>query len=69
MNDFAKRLKELRIENNLTQAEVSKRLGLTRNAFSNYESGIRQPSYETLKEICKFFNVSADYLLGLNDKE
>lgn len=67
MSDFAQKLKQLRIEKGLTQAEASKMLGLTRNAFTNYELGIRQPSYEILKNICKFFNVSADYLLGLED--
>ena len=61
------RLKELRIDKGLTLKEVSKKLGITRSALSNYEAGIRQPSFETLKNICEFFHVSADYLLDLED--
>lgn len=67
MDDFKTRLKELRLEHGYSQAEVSKALGLTRNAFTNYELGIREPSLTTLIAICKLFNVSSDYLLGLSD--
>ncbi len=67
MTDFAEKLKTLRLENGLSQKDVSFALGMTRNAFTNYETGIREPSLETLKKICRYFNVSADYLLGLED--
>lgn len=65
MEDLANKLKELRLEKGLTQGEVSKALGLTKNAFTNYERGIREPSLDTLKKICQLFEVSADYLLGI----
>ena len=52
----------------VSQKVVSSALGLTRNAFTNYENGIREPSLETLKKICVYFDVSSDYLLGLLDK-
>lgn len=65
MEDFAKKLKMLRLEKGLKQTEVSDALGLSKNAFANYEMGIREPSLETLKKICKFFEVSSDFLLGL----
>lgn len=67
MENFAKKLKELRMERGLSQGQMSKALGLSRNAFSNYEQGIREPSLDTLKEICDFFDVSADYLIGRTD--
>ena len=67
MENFAKKLKELRMERGLSQRQVSKELGLSENAFANYEQGIREPSLDTLKKICEFFNVSADYLIGLSD--
>ena len=67
MTDFAEKLKTLRLENGLSQKDVSSALGMTRNAFTNYEPAIREPSLETLKKICRYFNVSADYLLGLED--
>lgn len=67
MEDLANKLKELRIDKGLSQSEVSKALGLTRNAFTNYENGYREPSLDILKKICELFAVSADYLLGLKE--
>lgn len=67
MDKLAEKLKELRLEKGLSQKEVSTALGLTRSAFTNYENGYREPSLETLKKICQFFDVSADYLLGLKN--
>ena len=62
-----KKLKELRQLKGLSQKEVAKAIGVTISAYSNYEQGIREPSYAILINICKFFSVSADYLLGLED--
>ena len=67
MEKLSEKLKELRLEKGLSQKEVSTALGLTRNAFTNYENGYREPSLETLKTICQLFDVSADYLLGLKN--
>ena len=67
MEKLDEKLKELRIEKGLSQREVSSALGMTRNAFTNYENGYREPSLDNLKKICQFFDVSADYLLGLKD--
>ena len=67
MEKLAEKLKELRIEKGLSQREVSSALGMSRNAFTNYENGYREPSLDNLKKICQFFDVSADYLLGLKD--
>ncbi|MDE6000741.1 MAG: helix-turn-helix domain-containing protein, partial [Clostridia bacterium] len=55
------------LERELPQNQVAEKLGITRAAYANYEQGIREPSYEILKRICLFFEVSADYLLGLED--
>lgn len=62
-----KKLKELRKIKNVSQKEVAKAVGITLSAYSNYEQGLRQPSYDILKNLCKYFDVSADYLLGLED--
>ena len=67
MKDFGAKLKELRIEKGLTCQAVASAIGLTKNAITNYESGIREPSLSTLKSICDFFDVSADYLIGRSD--
>ena len=64
---FNERLKKLRLESGQTLKSVAKELNLSISAYSNYEQGIREPSLETLAKICKFFDVSADYLLGLED--
>ena len=61
------KLKELRLEKGVTQKEVAKALKISKSAYANYEQGVREPSYQVLINICKYFNVSADYLLGLED--
>lgn len=61
------KLKELRKIKNVSQKEVSEAIGVTLSAYSNYEQGIREPSYAILKKICVYFDVSADYLIGLED--
>ena len=61
------RLKSLRKEKGVSQKDVAKAIGVTMSAYSNYEQGIREPSFAILIELCKYFEVSADYLLGLED--
>ncbi|MBQ9934659.1 MAG: helix-turn-helix transcriptional regulator [Lachnospiraceae bacterium] len=68
MVDFGNTLKLLRTRNEYTQAQLSKKLGLTKSVVSAYENGIRLPSYEVLIEIANIFNVTTDYLLGVNRK-
>ncbi|WP_276917457.1 helix-turn-helix domain-containing protein [Aneurinibacillus aneurinilyticus] len=62
------RLSNLRKLNNLTQSEVAKKIGVSRSAYANYESGNREPDYETLQKISSFYEVSVDYLLGKVDE-
>lgn len=62
-----KKIKQLRKEKGLSLKEVANAIGVSLSAYSNYEQGIREPSYEILKKICIYFGVSADYLLGLKD--
>lgn len=64
---FKERLKELRIERNFTQTELAKILNVSQRSVSSWETGFRQPDYETLELIARFFDVSADYLLGLEN--
>lgn len=61
MKNFAAKLKELRIQYNLSQQEVADNLGLTRSAYSNYEQGTREPSLEIFQKICQFYEINADY--------
>lgn len=61
---LAQRLKELRNRKKRTQQDVAKYLGLTRPAYTAYESGSRNPDYDTLIKIADYFDVTTDYLLG-----
>lgn len=67
MEIFAERLKELRLEKELTQRELAKQTGLSRSAITFWEHCERIPSAEAIIVLAKFFGVSADYLLGLED--
>ncbi|CDN41486.1 Transcriptional regulator, XRE family [Paenibacillus sp. P22] len=58
------RLRELRLNKNMSQEEVSKKIGITRSAYSHYEINNRQPVYETLIKLAAFFEVSLDYMIG-----
>jgi len=63
---FGFRLKQLRQARSITQKELAKRLGLTKSVISAYETDIRTPSFDTLLHIAAFFNVTTDYLLGVD---
>lgn len=58
------RIKELRKQNNLTQAELGNKLGVIKQTISSWENGISSPSNETLTSIAAIFGVTTDYLLG-----
>ena len=67
MNVFAQRLRELRQERSLSMRQLAKELNTTDAAISNWENCINEPKISYLVAIAKFFNVSTDYLLGLED--
>jgi len=64
---FGNKLRALRLEKNLTQQKLAEKIGLVKGSISAYEQSAKYPSVEVLINLCKFFNVSADYLLGLSD--
>ncbi|QQQ87420.1 helix-turn-helix transcriptional regulator [Peptacetobacter hiranonis] len=61
------RLKNLRTENNYSQKDVANKLSISNATLSQYESGVRQPSYDILKKLADIYCVSIDYLLGRTD--
>lgn len=67
MSIFAQRLRELRQEKGLSMKQLAKELNTTDAAVSNWENEINEPKISYLKAIAQFFNVSADYLLGLEN--
>ncbi|EGT3639058.1 helix-turn-helix domain-containing protein [Clostridioides difficile] len=61
--NFGQRLKEIRVQKNLTGEELGKILNVTKVAISNWESGRRFPSQNILISIADYFNISLDFLL------
>ena len=53
----------------MTQAQLANKLGLTKSVISAYETGLRLPSYDILIHIARIYNVSTDYLLGIEKKQ
>lgn len=67
MKIFAERLRDLRQEKELSQRQLSKLLGLSHSAVTQWENELRVPNAEAVVMLAKFFGVSSDYLLGLTD--
>lgn len=65
--NFALRLSDLRKEKNLSQKEAASCLGVSQALLSHYEKGIRECGLEFLRRACDYYDVTADYLLGLTD--
>ena len=64
MPDFSTVFKNLRKDNNLTQAELAKKLGVATSTVGMYERGQREPDFETLEKIATCFSVNMNTLLG-----
>lgn len=64
---FAERFKQLRIKGGYTQQEIANRFNVTRPCICYWENGNRVPDFYKIIEICKFFNVTSDYLFGTTD--
>lgn len=62
MDIFAKRLKTLRQEAGISQGELARTLGVSKSTIGMYEAGHREPSFQTLVNIAKFFHVPIDAL-------
>jgi transcriptional regulator with XRE-family HTH domain len=65
MNLIDKRLQELRTAHKLTQAQLAKKLGISRSAVNAWEMGISKPHIEYLAELSRIYNVSTDYILNI----
>lgn len=61
-------LKKLRKQNNYTQLEVAKLLGIQQKRYSTYETGATEPNIDMLKNFSKLYNVSIDYIVGNETK-
>ncbi len=65
----AERIKELRQKNHFTQAELARRLYVTRSSVNAWEMAVAIPSTEKITELCQLLHTTSDYLLGLNEQE
>ena len=65
MKDYLEKLKDLREDRDLKQADIAKLLGVHQTCYSQYELGKRKIPLEEFRKLCIFYNVSADWLLGL----
>lgn len=63
---IADRIKSLREQQNMTQSDLAKQLGITRSSVNAWEMGISVPSTQYIVELAHIFHVSTDYLLGVN---
>ena len=58
-------IRELREDRDLKQADIAKLLGTTQQVYSRYENGVNEMPIRHLRTLCRFYHVSADYILGL----
>lgn len=65
--EYAQNLKSLREDNDLYQKDIAKILGTSQSYYAQYENGKRPLPIEHLIKLCKYYDVSADYILGLTD--
>lgn len=63
--NYPQKLKELRLDKDLYQKDIAALLKTTQSYYAQYENGKRALPIEHLKTLCKFYGVSADYILGL----
>ena len=61
---FGEKVRNLREDKDLNQTQLGKAVGMTQRKLSYIECGKYEPSMEDVRLLCKFFHVSADYLLG-----
>ena len=64
MGNFQNVFRQLRLSSNLTQNEMAEKIGISRSTIGMYETGAREPDFETLEKIADYFNVDTDFFLG-----
>ncbi len=65
MKKYYEVLRELREDRDLTQSDIAKVLNTTQQVYSRYEKGINEIPIRHIIKLCKFYSISADYILGL----
>ncbi len=66
--DYRRRIRDIREDRDLSQKEVGRLLQKSQQGYSHIESGRAELKVDDLATLCKFYNLSADYLVGLTDE-
>ena len=64
MKSYMEKLRELREDHDLTQAQIAEMLGTSQTMYARYERGANELPLHHFIKLCKFYHVSADFLLG-----
>lgn len=67
VTNLTNNIRKLRLEQNVSQAELAEVLKISRQAISNYEKGLREPKLETWKKLADYFTVPVEYLQGYSN--
>lgn len=65
---FGEKIRNLREDADMNQTQLGKATGMTQRKISYIECGKCEPSIDDIRALCRFFQVSSDYLLGISDK-
>ena len=67
MVNYRERLRNLREDNDLTQAELGRLLNKSQQGYNHIETGRAELKIDDLIKICEFYNLSSDYIIGITD--
>lgn len=68
MEKYVKKIRDLREDHDKTQQEIAEVLGTSQTMYARYERGANEMPIRHLIKLCNYYKVSADYILGLEDK-
>lgn len=69
MADYRERLRNIREDRDFTQAQIGQLLNKSQQGYNHIEAGRAELKIDDLVKLCKFYNLSADYLIGLTNKK
>lgn len=69
MELYVKRIRDLREDSDKTQQEIADMLGTSQTMYARYERGANELPLRHLVKLCKYYEVSADYILGISNKK
>ncbi len=69
MDYYVKKIRDLREDRDLTQAQIAEYLKTSQTMYARYERGANELPIRHLIALCRFYHVSSDYILGLNEND